>query len=91
MGYLQVSFPFISGRGVTCGGHGHTPYHMERGAVEDLASRQVGSGPFGEVTKAVRGAHHRGLLGTALALEGIPQLTGSTQQARALGRQKLPS
>lgn len=62
IGYSQVSFPFISGCAVTCGERGHPPTHapccLERGAGEYLVPRQVGSGPFREITEAVGGAHH---------------------------------
>lgn len=35
---------------------------MERAATEDLAPRQVVSGPFREVTEAVGGVHHLGAI-----------------------------
>lgn len=50
--------PFTSKCEVTYRGHAHPLCCVERGAGEDLAPRQVGSGPFREVTKAVGGAHH---------------------------------
>lgn len=64
---------------------------VERGVGEDLALREVGLGPCREVTEAVGAAPHLGVLGPALTLEDIPQLTGEVWEARALVCHKLSS
>lgn len=90
-GYPRVSFPFTGGHGVTCGGHSHPLCCMERGAGRIWAPGKLAQGPSEGSPRLSEVPITWGLSGTAPALEGIPQLTGSTQRVQASGCQKLPS
>lgn len=65
-------FAFTGGHEVICGGHDHPQSFVERGAGEDLALSQVGSGIFRKATQAVGDKHHLGAIRYSPGSGGYP-------------------